>query len=148
MFQALNPTEPRQTWMLRALTCLISVNPRELSAYLGMECNYFTCIVELVPPPLVHLQGHLGHLCTTWFEISSENTAQDIRYFVNSRVARYMNYRNLPTLCPPAHYFNPKVESGHLFEYAISLVHTPPPPPVPCNIMCEVNNHDEEWQLC
>ena len=37
--------------MLRALTCLISVNPRELSTYLRMECNYFTCIVELVLPP-------------------------------------------------------------------------------------------------
>ena len=31
---------------------LISVNPRELSAYLRMECNFFTCIVELVLPPL------------------------------------------------------------------------------------------------
>ena len=52
MFQALNPIEPRQTWMLRALTCLISVNSRELSAYLRMERNYFTCVVELVQPPL------------------------------------------------------------------------------------------------
>ena len=51
MFQALNPAEPCQTWMLRALTCLISVNSRELSAYLRMECNYFTCSVELVLPP-------------------------------------------------------------------------------------------------
>ena len=53
MFQALNPAEPRQTWMLRALTCLISVNSRKLSAYLRMECNYFTCSVELVLPPLL-----------------------------------------------------------------------------------------------
>ena len=41
MFQALNLIEPRQTWMLRALTC-ISVNPRKLSAYLRMKCNFFT----------------------------------------------------------------------------------------------------------
>ena len=60
MFQALNPTEPWQTWMLRALTCLISVNSRELSAYLRMECNYFTCSVELVLPPLVtHYAGSI-----------------------------------------------------------------------------------------
>ena len=39
--------------MLRALACLISVNPREFSTYLRMECNYFTCLVELVLPPLV-----------------------------------------------------------------------------------------------
>ena len=40
VFQALNPAEPRQTWMLRALTCLISVNSRELSAYLRMEWGH------------------------------------------------------------------------------------------------------------
>ena len=44
--------------MLRVLTCLIPVNPRELSAHLRMERNYFTCIVELVLPPLVK-----SHLC-------------------------------------------------------------------------------------
>ena len=44
--------------MLRALTCLISVNPRELSAYLRMECSYFTCIVELVLPPLDEYMEH------------------------------------------------------------------------------------------
>ena len=60
VFQALNPIEPRQTWMLRALTCLISVKPRELSAYLRMKCNYFTCIVELVLPPLK--RSHRKHL--------------------------------------------------------------------------------------
>ena len=38
VFLALNPIEPRQPWMLQALTCLISVNPRGLSAYLRMEC--------------------------------------------------------------------------------------------------------------
>ena len=48
--------------MLRALTCLISVNPHELSAYLRMECNYFTCVVELVLPPLIW-KG-LTYLCT------------------------------------------------------------------------------------
>ena len=57
MFQELNPIEPRQTWMLRALTCLISVNPRELSTYLGMECNFFTCFLELVLPPLGEEDG-------------------------------------------------------------------------------------------
>ena len=36
--------------MLQTLTCLISVNPRELSAYLRMECNFSTCFVELVLP--------------------------------------------------------------------------------------------------
>ena len=69
MFQALNPIEPRQTWMLRALTCLISVNPRELSAYLRMECNYFTCLVELVLPswsvPWLPREGCQGKACPT-----------------------------------------------------------------------------------
>ena len=47
MFQA---SVPRQTWRLRALTCLI---PRELSAYL--EWNFFTSLLELelvLLPPL------------------------------------------------------------------------------------------------
>ena len=48
--------------MLWALSCLISVNPREHSAYLRMECNFFTCFLELVLPPcikiLVSYQSH------------------------------------------------------------------------------------------
>ena len=39
--------------MLRTLTCLISVNPRELSAYLIMECNFFTCFRRACPTPLI-----------------------------------------------------------------------------------------------
>ena len=38
----------QQTWMLQACTCLISVFPHELSAYLRMECNFFMCFLELV----------------------------------------------------------------------------------------------------
>ena len=37
--------------MLWVLTCLISVNPRELSAYLRMECNFFMWFIELIYPP-------------------------------------------------------------------------------------------------
>ena len=85
MFQALNPIEPRQTWMLRALTCLISVNPRELSAYVRMECNYFTCIVELVLPPLL-LYGILTcrKISTNWRMCTKNWTA---------------GYDSLPTTC-------------------------------------------------
>ena len=34
-------------------SCLISVNPCELSAYLRMECNFLTSFLELVLPPLL-----------------------------------------------------------------------------------------------
>ena len=72
MFQALNPIEPRQTWMLRVLTCLISVNPRELSAYLRMECNYFTCILEFVLPPLLCVYTYTQtHSCTVYLVVMS-----------------------------------------------------------------------------
>ena len=39
----------QQTWMLQALF----VNLHELSVYLRIECNFFTCFLELVlaPPP-------------------------------------------------------------------------------------------------
>ena len=36
--------------MLRVLTCLISVNPRELFAHLRLECNSFTWSESLSPP--------------------------------------------------------------------------------------------------
>ena len=57
----------QQTWMLWALTCLSSVNSHELSTYLRMECNFFTCFLELVQPlpPLVSGNWLSPHSFTT-----------------------------------------------------------------------------------
>ena len=64
---------PWQTWILWALTCLISINSCELSTYLRMECTwmeytFFALIFELVlptPPPLAFVS--LSSFCLGCF---------------------------------------------------------------------------------
>ena len=43
-----------KSWMLWALTCSISINPRELSACLRMKCDFFHMLLRVCPTPLLH----------------------------------------------------------------------------------------------
>ena len=77
-----------KSWMLRALTCLISVNPRELSAYLRMECDFFTCFLELVLPPCFTSRNekrslaHFGSCCFMNLLTASASVAKGLDYSV------------------------------------------------------------------
>ena len=60
--------------MLRVLTCLISVNPRELFAHLRLECNSFTWSESLSPPHTQPEWVHAQLTCPSHMSILARRT--------------------------------------------------------------------------